>query len=450
MRGNGHAVNPAEALRAAISKFIGRPTADKEATEELIRGIQRALLLADVRVELVKELSDRIRERAEKERPPPGISRKDLVVRAVYEELVRLLGRNKAELAKPSTKPYVVMVVGIQGSGKTTTVAKIANLLKTRGFRVGVVGADTYRPAALEQLRQLLLPRGIPVYGEENGSDAVGIALRGVAHLSSQGCEYIIIDTAGRHRDQESLMEEMREMAEKIKPNEIGLVIDGTIGQAAGPQAEAFHSTVPIGWIAVTKLDTSAKGGGALSAVAATGAPIRFIGTGERIEDIELFDPESYVARLLGMPDLKSVLERIRLAEIKLSEQQVERIAKGTFTLEDMIAQLREVRKAGPLSKFLRSLPIPGLPSLPEEELEKAEELAKKFEAIYNSMTPEERRDPTIIDGSRARRIARGAGVREGDVKKLVKQYLEARKLMKTLRRSRLPGMGRALLEGKE
>ncbi len=443
-------MNPAETLRAALSRFLGRPTADREATEELIRGIQRALLLADVRVELVKELSDRIRRRVEDERPPPGISRKDLVVKTVYEELVRLLGKNRAELGRPSRKPHVAMVVGIQGSGKTTTVAKIANLLRSRGFRVGVVGADTYRPAALEQLRQLLLPRGIPVYGEDDGNDAVGIALRGVAHFSSQGFDYVLIDTAGRHRDQESLMEEMKEMAERIRPNEIGLVIDGTIGQAAGPQAEAFHRTVPIGWITVTKLDTSAKGGGALSAVAATGAPIRFIGTGERMEDIELFDPESYVARLLGMPDLRSVLERIRLAEIRVSEQQAERIAKGAFTLEDMISQLREVRKAGPLSKFLKSLPIPGLPSVPEEELEKAEELARKFEAIYNSMTPEERRDPTIIDGSRARRIARGAGVREGDVKKLVKQYLEARKLMKTLRRTRLPGVGRALLEGKE
>ncbi|MEM0455649.1 MAG: signal recognition particle protein Srp19, partial [Nitrososphaerota archaeon] len=354
-----------------------------------------------------------------------------------------------SELERPPTKPYVVMVVGIQGSGKTTTVAKVANLLRTRGIKVGVVGADTYRPAALEQLRQLLVPRGIPVYGEENGSDAVGIAVRGISHLTSQGCEYILIDTAGRHRDQESLMREMREMAERIRPHEIGLVIDGTIGQAAGPQAEAFHRAVPIGWIAVTKLDTSAKGGGALSAVAATGASIRFIGTGERIEDIELFDPESYVARLLGMPDLRSVLERVRLAELKVTEQQAERIARGTFTLEDMIEQLRQVRKAGPLSRFLRSLPIPGLPSLPEEELEKAEELAKKFEAIYNSMTPEERRNPTIIDGSRARRIARGAGVREGDVKRLVKQYLEARKLVKTMRRSRLPGVRRSLLEGK-
>ncbi|MEM1953664.1 MAG: signal recognition particle receptor subunit alpha [Nitrososphaerota archaeon] len=442
-------MNPAEALRAALSKFLGRPTADREATEELIRGIQRALLLADVKVELVKELSDRIRKRVEEEEPPPGISRKDVVVRAVYEELVRLLGAKRSELERPPTKPYVVMVVGIQGSGKTTTVAKVANLLRTRGIKVGVVGADTYRPAALEQLRQLLVPRGIPVYGEENGSDAVGIAVRGISHLTSQGCEYILIDTAGRHRDQESLMREMREMAERIRPHEIGLVIDGTIGQAAGPQAEAFHRAVPIGWIAVTKLDTSAKGGGALSAVAATGASIRFIGTGERIEDIELFDPESYVARLLGMPDLRSVLERVRLAELKVTEQQAERIARGTFTLEDMIEQLRQVRKAGPLSRFLRSLPIPGLPSLPEEELEKAEELAKKFEAIYNSMTPEERRNPTIIDGSRARRIARGAGVREGDVKRLVKQYLEARKLVKTMRRSRLPGVRRSLLEGK-
>ncbi|MEN3048094.1 MAG: signal recognition particle receptor subunit alpha [Candidatus Caldarchaeales archaeon] len=435
-----------EALRAAVSRFVGRPLADREAVEELVRGIQRALLMADVRVELVKELSDRIRERSERERPPPGISRKDVVLKVVYEELVNLLGGKSSGWKRPQERPHVAMVVGIQGSGKTTTVAKVANYLRSNGVRVGVVGADTYRPAALEQLRQLLSPKGIPVYGEEDGRDAVGIAVRGVERLKGTGCEFILIDTAGRHRDQESLMREMEEMARAVRPNSVALVIDGTIGQAAGPQAEAFHRATPIGWIVVTKLDTSARGGGALSAVAATGAPIRFIGTGERIEDIEPFDPESFVARLLGMPDLKSVVERVRMAELSVSEEEAKRILRGTFTLEDMIRQLREVRKAGPLGKFLSSLPIPGLPKVPEEELAKLEEQVRKFEAIYNSMTPEERRDPTVIDSSRARRIARGAGVREGDVKRLVKQYLEARRLMRAAKRTRLPaGVAEAL-----
>ncbi|MCS6787866.1 MAG: signal recognition particle receptor subunit alpha [Aigarchaeota archaeon] len=439
-------MNLGEALRAAVSRFVGKPLADREAVEELVRGIQRALLMADVRVELVKELSDRIRERSERERPPPGISRKDVVLKVVYEELVNLLGGKSSGWKRPQERPHVAMVVGIQGSGKTTTVAKIANYLRSNGVKVGVVGADTYRPAALEQLRQLLSPKGIPVYGEEDGRDAVGIAARGVERLKGMGCEFILIDTAGRHRDQESLMREMEEMARAVRPNSVALVIDGTIGQAAGPQAEAFHRTTPIGWIVVTKLDTSARGGGALSAVAATGAPIRFIGTGERVEDIEPFDPESFVARLLGMPDLKSVVERVRMAELSVSEEEAKRILRGTFTLEDMIRQLREVRKAGPLGKFLSSLPIPGLPKVPEEELAKLEEQVKKFEAIYNSMTPEERRDPTIIDSSRARRIARGAGVREGDVKRLVKQYLEARRLMKAAKRTRVPaGVAEAL-----
>ncbi|MDW8042366.1 MAG: signal recognition particle receptor subunit alpha [Nitrososphaerota archaeon] len=428
-----------EALRAAVSKFVGKPLADREAIEELVRGIQRALLIADVRVELVKEISDRIRERSEREKPPPGISRKDAVLKVVYEELVNLLGGKSTGWRKPQERPHVVMVVGIQGSGKTTTVAKIVNYLRSNGVKVGVVGADTYRPAALTQLKQLLSPKGIPVYGEEDGNDAVGIAVRGVNRLKEIGCEVIFIDTAGRHRDQESLMREMEEMAKAVRPNSVALVIDGTIGQVAGPQAEAFHKTTPIGWIAVTKLDTSAKGGGALSAVAATGAPIRFIGTGERIEDIEPFEPESFVARLLGVPDLKSIVERVRLAEISVSEEEAKRILKGTFTLEDMIKQLREVKKAGPLSKFLSSLPIPGLPKIPEEELAKFEDQVKRFEAIYNSMTPEERREPTIIDSSRARRIAKGAGVREGDVKRLVKQYLEAKRLMKAAKRTRLP-----------
>jgi len=247
----------------------------------------------------------------------------------------------------------------------------------------------------------------------------------------------ILIDTAGRHRDQSALMKEMEELQRAIRPDDVVLIIDATIGQQAGAQAEAFHRAAPVGWIILTKMDTSARGGGALSAIAATGAPIYFIGTGERIEEFEPFDPPRFVARLLGIPDIESIVERVKLAEVQLTKEEAKAILSGHFTLQDMVKQIKEMRKAGPLDKLLRMIPIPGMQTLPEDQLEKLEEQAKHWEAIINSMTREEREDPGLIDSSRARRIARGAGVAEREVKQLVKQYFEAKRMMKSIRRAK-------------
>ncbi|MEM0382529.1 MAG: signal recognition particle receptor subunit alpha [Nitrososphaerota archaeon] len=425
-----------EALRKAISRFMSRASHDKEAVEELIRDIQRALLSADVNVELVMELSENIRRKASELRPPPGVSRRDHVFKILYDELVRLLGGVQPPY-KPAGRPHVLVMVGIQGSGKTTSVAKLSNYLAKHGYRVGVVCADTYRPAALVQLRQLLQDKGIPVYGEENSSDPISIARRGIESLKPQGLDVVIVDTAGRHKDQDSLMKEMEEILKALKPNEVALVLDATIGQRARSQAEAFNRLAKIGWVMLTKMDTSARAGGALSAVAATGAPVRFIGTGEYLEDIETFSADRYLARLLGMPDLAALVERVRLAEVKISESEVEKMMSGRFTLSDMINQLKEVAKMGPLDKLFSMLPLQKVKSIDVEGL--ADQL-KRWEAIVNSMTPEERSDPAIIDSSRARRIARGAGVAEKDVKQLIKRYNETKRLMKTLKRS----MGRA------
>lgn len=421
-----------EALRNAISRFMGRASHDREAVEELIRDIQRALLSADVNVELVMTLSDNIRKRAMETKPPPGVSRRDHIFKILYEELVSLLGGVQPHY-KPKGRPHVLLVVGIQGSGKTTSIAKLANYLAKDGYKVGVVCADTYRPAALIQLQQLLQGRGIPVYGEEDSSDAVAIARRGIERLKQQGLDVIVVDTAGRHKDQDSLMREMEELLRALHPNEVVLVLDAAIGQRARSQAEAFSRVAKIGWVMLTKMDSSARAGGALSAVAATGAPIRFIGTGEHIEDIEAFSADRYLTRLLGMPDLVGLVERVRLAEVKISEEEVEKVMSGRFTLSDMISQLKEVSKMGPLDKLLSMLPLPKIKSIDVEGLE---EQVKRWEAIVNSMTPEEREDPAIIDSSRARRIARGAGVAEREVKQLIKRYNETKKLMKTLKRS--------------
>lgn len=421
-----------EALRSAISRFMGRASHDKEAVEELIRDVQRALLTGDVSVELVMELSDNIRRKVMESKPPPGVSRKDHVFKILYDELVRLLGGVQRPY-KPRGEPHVLMVVGIQGSGKTTSVAKLANYLAKSGYKTGVVCADTYRPAALVQLQQLLSDKGVTVYGEEGGKDSIAIAKRGIEKLRAQGSDVIIVDTAGRHKDQDSLMKEMSELQEAVRPDEVALVLDATIGQRARGQAEAFNRVAKIGWVMLTKTDTSARAGGALSAVAVTGAPIRFIGTGEHLEDFETFSADRYLARLLGMPDLAGLVERVRLAELKISEEEAEKMMSGRFTLVDMIGQLKEVSKMGPLDKLLSMLPISKTKSIDVEELQNQ---VKRWEAIVNSMTLEERRDPTIIDSSRARRIARGAGVMERDVKQLIKRYSETKKMMRTLKRS--------------
>jgi signal recognition particle subunit SRP54 len=422
-----------EMLRSALSKFRSAATVDRRTVEELIRDIQRALLIADVNVELVKRISDRIRERAFLGELPPGISRRDYVIKVVYDELVRLLGEKPAEI-RINKRPYVIMAVGIQGTGKTTSIAKIAYYLKKMGYRVAVICADTYRPGAYEQLKQLLDGRDIPVFHE--GSDVVEIARNGVRRFSEEGYDVILIDTAGRHKSQEDLMREMRVLQESIKPDEVMLIIDATIGQAAGEHARAFHQAAPVGSIVLTKMDTSARGGGALSAIAETGAKIKFIGTGEKLEDIELFNPKGYVGRLLGIGDLEGLLERIRLAEVEVSEERAKKMLRGEFTLEEFVKQLREVRKMGPLSKLLSRLPLPGLPDIPQDALKEAEEKIEKWWAIIQSMTLEERRDPDILDASRVRRIARGAGVSEGDVKALLRQYKLTRKLIKRAKKA--------------
>jgi len=422
-----------EMLRRALSRFRSASTVDRRVIEELVRDLQRALIMGDVNVELVQKLSENIRRRALREGAPPGISRKDHVIKVVYDELVKLLGEKPAEL-KITKKPYVIMMVGIQGTGKTTSVAKLANYLKLNGYRVGVICADTYRPGAHEQLEQLLDGRDIPVFYLDD-VNAVEIARRGIKELSDK-VDVILIDTAGRHRSQESLMKEMRDLQRKINPDEVMLIIDATIGQAAGVHAKAFHEVAPIGSIILTKMDTSARGGGALSAVAETGARIKFLGTGEKLEDIELFNPSRYVGRLLGMGDIEGLIERVRLAEIQVSEERAKEFLRGEFTIEEFVNQLREMRKTGPLSKLFSKIPIPGLPEMSPEALAEAEKQIDRWAAIVQSMTPEERRDPKILHSSRVRRIARGAGVSEKDVKNLLKQYKLTRKLMKAAKRS--------------
>ncbi len=423
-------------LYESLKKILRISVVDEAAVKELVRDLQRSLLQADVNVRLVLELSKRIEERALKEKVPPGIPRREHVIKVVYEELTRFLGEKPVPLRVKPGKRNVFMLIGIQGSGKTTTAAKLARYLQKRGFKTALICTDTYRPGAFAQLQQLADQINVPIYGDEKEKKTVKLALEGLKRFEDY--EAVIIDTAGRHKDEESLIKEMKRLEKAVRPDEVVMVIDGTIGQQAAAQAEAFHKATPIGSIIVAKLDGSARGGGALSAVAATGAPIKFVGTGEKTDAIEAFDPPRFVGRLLGMGDLQSLIEKVGEAEIKVPEKKAKAILSGKLTLTDVYEQFEAMRSMGPLSRILKMIPGFGY-EIPGEKLDVAEDQMKKWRVIIQSMTPEERENPKILKSSRIRRVARGSGTTEKDVKNLLKQYNMLRKMMKSLRRRKLP-----------
>lgn len=422
-----------KSLNEAIRKLLRLPIVDEKAVKELVKDLQRALLQADVNVNLVREISDRVEKRSLEERLPPGVSRREHVIKVVYEELTRFLGEEPAKTTIMPGKTRVMMLVGIQGTGKTSASVKLARFYQKRGLRAGIVCADTFRPGAYEQLKQLADRASIPVYGEPGKSSTERIALSGVSQFHRQKLDLVIVDTAGRHKDEVALMEEMRGLAKALNPDEIVLIVDASIGQAATSQASAFNEATKIGSILVTKLDGTAKGGGALSAVAATGAKIKFISVGEKIDDLEQFDPPSFVGRLLGMGDIKGLVERVREAELKIPEKKARAILEGKFNLRDMYEQMEALRKMGPLKKIWSMLP--GGFSIPDDAMETAEKKLDSWRVIIQSMTTEEVEDPKVIDSSRARRIARGSGKTEKDVKELVNQYAMMKKMMKGLKR---------------
>jgi len=418
-------------LYDAIRKVIRAPVVDAELIKELIRDFQRALLQADVNVQLVMELSQVIEKRALDEELPPGISRKEHVVKVVYDALTAFVGEKPVPLEIRPGRQNVLMLIGIQGSGKTTHTAKLARYFQKRGLKPAVICADTFRPGAYDQLEQLAESINVDFYGEPDGKDPVKVARNGVKKFSDY--EVVILDTSGRHKEEKSLMVEMQQIARAVKPQEIILVLDGTIGQQAAAQAAAFNEATDVGSIIVSKLDGSARGGGALSGVAATGAPIKFIGTGEKIEDMEQFVPGRFIGRLLGMGDIESLVAKVQEAEVEVSEKDINALLSGKFTLTDMYQQLEAMRKMGPLQKVLQM--VPGFSyQLPDADLDMAEERMDRFKYIIDSMTPEERDNPKVINASRTRRIARGSGTEEREVRELIKQYNATRKMLRQLK----------------
>jgi signal recognition particle subunit SRP54 len=342
-------------LYDALKKVFRASVVDEATVKELVHDIQKALLQSDINVKLVLEISKRIEERSLKENVPPGISRREHVIKVVYEELTRFLGEKPIPIKFEPGKRKTIMLVGIQGSGKTTNGAKLARYFQKRGMKPALICADTFRPGAYAQLQQLANRINIPIYGDPKAKDPVKVVNEGLKQFPDK--DIIIVDTSGRHKEEQELIKEMKTLEKNIKPDEVMLVIDGTIGQQALAQAKAFNEATPIGSILVTKLDGSARGGGALSAVAATGAPIKFIGTGEKVEDIEPFIPSRFVGRLLGMGDLETLLDKVREAEVKVPEKKAKAILSGKFTLTDMYDQFEAMKGMGTFKKLLKLLP---------------------------------------------------------------------------------------------
>jgi signal recognition particle subunit SRP54 len=439
-------------LRSALKKIVGASDINEELINELCKDLQRALLSSDVNVKLVIEITKNLKERALKDIPPKGLSKKDHIISILYGELSRLLGYS-GEIVKNIDKKKIeekiinfhadrqntILMLGIQGSGKTTVVAKLARWLTKHGYRVGVIGADTWRPGALTQLKMNCSKINAIVYGEEENKNALEIVKNGLIFFKEQAIDIIIIDTAGRHKEEHSLLEEMRSIYSIVIPDHVFLIIDGTIGQQAFNQAKIFHENAKISGIIITKLDGTAKGGGAIAASSATGAKVLFIGTGERIDDLEQFSPTSFVGRLLGMGDIKALLELARSLEIQSDENQSKRLLSGKMTIEDFYAQMENMGKMG-FRNVIENLP--GLSNfVKDDHLDVLQEKMEKWRFIIQSFTKEEKKNPDTINESRRKRIARGSGVMEHDVKDLIKQYNNSKTMMKQAKGRQMHGL---------
>jgi len=414
-------------LRDALKKVANASSVDEKLVKEVTKDIQRALLQADVNVQLVLDMTKEVERRALTEKPPAGMAAREHVVHIIYEELVKVLGEKKA---LPLSK-QIIMMVGLYGQGKTTTSGKLARYFHKKGLKVGLVAADVHRPAAYEQLRQIGEQIGVPVFGNQEEKDAARIVTEGMRHF--EGSDIVIIDTSGRHALEKDLIDEVKKVAEIVKPNERILVLDASTGQQAGPQAQAFHDAVGVTSVILTKLDGTAKGGGALSAVARTKAPIVFIGVGEHLEDLDPFNPERFISRLLGMGDIQTLLEK---AKEQMTEEEAlettKKIMSGRFTLKEMYEQMEMLTNMGPLKKLLSMLP--GMPGMSDKiDIEESQKRLGTYRIIMDSMTDEEMEDPRLIKSSRVLRIAKGAGVDPKEVRSLLHQYNDSKKAVKGL-----------------
>ncbi|PGF15825.1 signal recognition particle protein [Natrinema sp. CBA1119] len=411
-------------LRGTLDKLRGKSRLSEEDIEEIVKEIQRSLLSADVDVSLVMELSDNIKERALEEEPPAGTPARDFVLRIVYEELVDLIG-DSTELP---LEEQTILLAGLQGSGKTTSAAKMAWWFSTKGLRPAVIQTDTFRPGAYDQAEEMAERAEVDFYGDPDGEDPVEIAREGLEATSE--ADVHIVDTAGRHALEDDLIAEIEQIEGVVEPDTSLLVLDAAIGQGAKEQAQQFDESIGIDGVVITKLDGTAKGGGALTAVDQTDSSIAFLGTGEEVQDVERFEPDGFISRLLGMGDLSQLAERVERAmeqtDIEEDDWDPEDMLQGQFTLNDMQKQMEAMNNMGPLDQVMDM--IPGLgggikDQLPDDAMDVTQDRMRAFSVIMDSMTDAEKEYPKAIGASQIKRIARGSGTSEEQVRELLQQY---------------------------
>jgi len=425
--------NLSDRLQAVFKNLTGKGALSEADVDAAMREIRMALLEADVNFKVVKEFVAHVRERAVGQDVTKSLTPGQMVVGIVLEEMTTLLGGTEARLVLSSRIPNVIMMVGLQGSGKTTATAKLANLLRKQGKRPLMIACDVYRPAAIDQLEALGRELGVPVFRGEGG-DPVAIAQAGVKHAIAEMRDVVIVDTAGRLHVDEEMMDEAARIKAAVRPDQILMVVDAMTGQDAVNAASAFAERVDFDGVIVSKLDGDARGGAALSVKSVTGKPIMFASMGEKLDALEAFHPDRMAKRILGMGDVISLIEKAQeAADETIAADMEERLKKGDFTLEDFRTQLRQIKKMGGMGSLMKM--IPGVSSMPGGMPEVDERQLDRIDAIIGSMTIAEREKPQIISGPRRERIANGAGVRVFDVNQLLKQFAQAKKLMKQMQK---------------
>jgi signal recognition particle subunit SRP54 len=434
--------NLTQRLEGVFNGLRRRGKLSESDVDAAMREVRLALLEADVNYGVVKDFVGRVRERAVGAEVSKALNPGQQVVKIVHEELIQTLGPAE-RLNMSGPKPRTLMLVGLQGSGKTTAAGKLARMLRSQGERVMLVACDPYRPAAVRQLETLGERLSVPVVFEQGAKppDLAGIA---VDRAQKGGYTIVILDTAGRSQLDQALMDELRAIQDKVRPAEVLLVVDSMIGQEAVNIAKGFRDVVPLSGLILTKIEGDARGGAAISIRSVTGVPIKFLGTGEALDAIEAYDPDRLAGRILGMGDILGLIERAEAAyDEKEARETAEKMMAGEFSLEDFANQLRQLRKMGPLGQIMEMLPG-GMGQMARQiSPQDAEKQLKLTEAIINSMTREERRRPDILNGSRRRRIAAGSGTQVQDVNRLIKQFRDAQKLFKTLKKSGMRGLPR-------
>lgn len=431
-------------LAAAFKRLRSKGKLSEADVKEAMREVRLALLEADVNYKVAKDFTNAVTQRAVGAQVMESLTPAQMVIKIVNEELTQLMGGQAARLASASRPPCIVMMCGLQGSGKTTHSGKLAKMLKGQGHRPLLVACDVYRPAAITQLQVVGEKAGVPVF-EMGTADPVEIARKAVAHAKDHGNDYVILDTAGRLHIDEQLMAELKNIKERVAPQEILLVVDAMTGQDAVNVAASFNEALGIDGVMLTKLDGDTRGGAALSVRAVTGKPIKFAGTGEKLDDIEVFHPERMASRILGMGDVMSLIEKAeQQVSMKEAEELARKMQQDRFDLNDMLEQLGQIRRMGDLKSMLGM--IPGM-SKQLKDVDIDERQFGRVEAIILSMTPAERGKPEIINPARKRRIAAGSGTRVEDVNRLLKQYDSMRQLMKQMKGMGKKG-GRGMLRG--